>query len=58
MTSKLGVNFHKSKISSLGVDKNNFKMYSQAFNRNIMEVSFKYLGMTKSNKILFLATNS
>jgi len=46
MASRLRVNFHKSKFETLGVDKNEFKKYSQALNCNIMEVPFKYLGET------------
>jgi len=45
MGSGFKVNFHKSKIRVLGVDRNVIQRYFKVLNCNIIEVPFKYLGL-------------
>jgi len=42
----LKVNFHKSKIGAIVVDRNEVKLYSEILHCSIMDVPFTYLGLT------------
>jgi len=41
----LRVNFHKSKIGVIGVDRNLVNMYSEILHCSLMELPFSYLGL-------------
>jgi len=45
MASGLKVNFYKSKIAGLKVDRSNLELYTKTLNCDIMQIPFVYLGM-------------
>jgi len=45
LSSCLRVNFHKSKIGAIGVDRYEVKMYSEILHCNLMDIPFTYLGL-------------
>ncbi|XP_068485032.1 uncharacterized protein [Phaseolus vulgaris] len=45
LSSGLRVNFHKSKIGAIGVDKYEVKMYSEILHCSLMDIPFTYLGL-------------
>lgn len=46
LSSGLRVNFHKSKIGTIGVDRYEVKMYSKILHCSLMDIPFTYLGLT------------
>ena len=46
LSSGLKVNFHKSKIGAIGVDRNEVKLYSEILHCSLMDIPFTYLGVT------------
>jgi len=45
LASGLKVNFHKSKIAGLKVDRSNLELYAKTLNCDVMQIPFIYLGM-------------
>jgi len=45
LSSGLRVNFHKSKIGAIGVDRYEVKRYSEILHCSLMDISFTYLGL-------------
>ena len=45
LSSGLKVNFHKSKIGAIGVDRYEVKMYSEILHCSLMDIPFTYLGL-------------
>jgi len=45
LSSGLRVNFYKSKIGAIGVDRYEVKMYSEILHCSLMDIPFKYLGL-------------
>ena len=46
LSSSLGVNFFKSKIGAIGVDRYEVKMYLEILHCSLMNIPFTYLGLT------------
>jgi len=46
LSSGLKVNFYKSKIGAIGVERNEVKMYSDILHCSLMDIPFTYLGLT------------
>ena len=46
LSSSLKVNFHKSKIGAIVVDRNEVKLYSEILHCSLMDIPFTYLGLT------------
>jgi len=45
LVSGLKINFHKSKLASINVDRNTLGTYAKTLNCNTMRIPFKYLGL-------------
>jgi len=45
LSSDLRINFHKSKIGAIGVDRYEVKMYSEILHCGLMDIPFTYLGL-------------
>jgi len=45
LSSDLRVNYHKSKIDAIGVDRHEVKMYSEILHCSLMDIPFTYLGL-------------
>jgi len=45
LASGLKVNFHKSKLAGIKVERNSLELYARTLNCGVMQIPFKYLGM-------------
>ena len=45
LVSRLKINFHKSKLAGINVDRFTLETYAKTLNCNIMQMPFKYLGL-------------
>ena len=45
LASGLKVNFHKSKLAGIKVERNSLEIYAKTLNCGVMQIPFKYLGM-------------